>query len=668
MHHQFRARGEQRGEVLGPSYDTDEPRADPLGGFAREPHRPAGAVIAADHQHVPVQPFVGGGNARRQAVGDIRLRDPSRLDGQIVGQLVRHVERFEDQFADDGGPGAGKKPWLEADEGHGQRRAHHGTGGCAGVGDEPRGDIHGHDRRSGGIHRGDGVGERSLGCARKSDTKERIHDQIRFPRSDLFGCKNFTARLPPGGCGGSRRASFARRFERGNTNVKPGLAGEPCDDIPVAAVVPAAGIDEPASRFGPARVDRGKRRLPGPLHQQLAGQVGGGGTPIEFGQFASAVKRRGKRIHEIIIKMTVDVQNSPGTKDYTRLAEQLHGWACELGFDAVGVSDIALDEAEARLERWLAEERHGEMGWMERHGRKRSRPAELLPGTLRVISVRMNYLSTTQGEALAALANPECGYIARYALGRDYHKLVRKRLQKLADKIGEAAGAHGYRVFSDSAPVLEKPLAAKAGLGWVGKHTLVLERSAGSYFFLGEIYTDLPLPVNRPASAHCGSCRRCIDICPTGAITAPGELDARRCIAYLTIEHRGPIPVELRPLIGNRVFGCDDCQLVCPWNRYARQSREAAFAPRESLRSPKLVELFGWSEARFLAETEGNPLRRIGYTGFLRNVAVALGNAPPSTAVKAALEARLNDDSELLREHIRWALARQSGAALPINR
>ncbi len=357
--------------------------------------------------------------------------------------------------------------------------------------------------------------------------------------------------------------------------------------------------------------------------------------------------------------MAVELQNSPGTEDYARLAAQLRGWALALGFDAVGVSDTVLDAAETRLERWLGEGRHGEMDWMARHGRKRSRPAELLPGTLRVISVRMDYLSTAQGEALATLANPERGYIARYALGRDYHKLVRKRLQKLADRMTEAAGAHGYRVFCDSAPVLEKPLAAKAGLGWIGKHTLALDRKVGSYFFLGEIYTDLPLPVDSPTSAHCGSCRRCIDVCPTGAITAAGELDARRCIAYLTIENKGPIPEALRPLIGNRVFGCDDCQLVCPWNRYARLSREAAFAPRASLRAPKLVELFGWDEAHFLKETEGNPLRRIGYTGFLRNVAVALGNAPPSPTARTALASRIADPSELVREHAQWALGRQ---------
>ncbi|MGH9638680.1 MAG: tRNA epoxyqueuosine(34) reductase QueG, partial [Bryobacteraceae bacterium] len=297
-------------------------------------------------------------------------------------------------------------------------------------------------------------------------------------------------------------------------------------------------------------------------------------------------------------------------------------------------------------------------------GLRRSRPNELIPGTLRVISVRMNYLGTTQGAALSTLADPEHGYIARYALGRDYHKLLRKRLQRLAERMEQTVGSFGYRVFCDSAPVLEKPLAAKAGLGWVGKHSLVLDRHAGSYFFLGEIYTDLPLPVDEPVGAHCGSCTRCMDVCPTKAITAPYRLDARRCIAYLTIEHRGPIPEPLRPLIGNRVFGCDDCQLVCPWNRHAQLSREAALAPRAALLAPRLVELMRWDETQFLRETEGNPLRRVGYTGFLRNVAVALGNAPTSRATLSALAARVSHPSALVREHVHWALARHSSDAL----
>lgn len=359
----------------------------------------------------------------------------------------------------------------------------------------------------------------------------------------------------------------------------------------------------------------------------------------------------------------MDAETQPTGKkpDFARLVEAMRGWARELGFDALGVSDVELGREEARLERWLEDKRHGEMAWMAHHGTKRSRPAELLPGTRRVISVRKNYLSTSQGEALATLADPERAYIARYALGRDYHKLIRKRLQKLADRISAAAGEHGYRAFSDSAPVMEKPLAIKAGLGWVGKHTLVLDRHAGSYFFLGEIYTDLPLPPDEPASAHCGSCTRCMDVCPTGAITGPHQLDARRCISYLTIENKGSIPEKLRPLIGNRVFGCDDCQLVCPWNSRARLSKEAAFMPRENLKSNTLVELFSWSEQRFLEQTQGNPLRRVGYKGFLRNLAVALGNAPRSAEAIAALQARKDDDSAMLREHVMWALARQKG-------
>lgn len=357
----------------------------------------------------------------------------------------------------------------------------------------------------------------------------------------------------------------------------------------------------------------------------------------------------------------MDIDNEPGNSntDYAGIINDLRAWSRELDFDSLGVADVKLEVAEQRLQHWLAGKRHGDMGWMARHGTKRSRPAELLPGTVRVISVRKNYLSTTQREALATLADPQRGYIARYALGRDYHKLMRKRLQRLADRLTQAVGAHGYRVFCDSAPVLEKALAEKAGLGWIGKHSLVLDRDAGSYFFLGEIYTDLPLPTDAPVRAHCGSCRRCIDVCPTQAITAPYQLDARRCIAYLTIEHRGPIPEPLRPLVGNRVFGCDDCQLVCPWNRHARLSRDAALAPRETLRAPRLAELFGWSEQRFLAETEGNPLRRAGYAGFLRNVAVALGNAPRSAEAAGALAARLDHPSELVREHVRWALERQ---------
>ena len=351
--------------------------------------------------------------------------------------------------------------------------------------------------------------------------------------------------------------------------------------------------------------------------------------------------------------------------DFAALARRIKTWAAELGFAKTGIAGIDLERDEAHLLAWLRQGRHGSMDYMARHGSKRSRPAELQPGTIRVISARMDYFprDTDTDAAWATLRDGERAYIARYALGRDYHKLIRNRLQKLADRITTETGPFGYRAFADSAPVLEKALARNAGLGWIGKHTLLLDRDAGSWFFLGELYTDLPLPVDEPSGEHCGTCRRCIDICPTRAITGPQQLDARRCIAYLTIESKDAIPEGLRPLIGNRVFGCDDCQLVCPWNKFAQPTREEDFAPRHGLDGTKLVELFAWTEAEFLRKTEGMPIRRAGYAGFSRNVAVALGNAPRSAEIMAALNARANDPSPLVREHVAWALARQTEKA-----
>ncbi len=343
------------------------------------------------------------------------------------------------------------------------------------------------------------------------------------------------------------------------------------------------------------------------------------------------------------------------------LATQIKTWARELGFQQAGIAGVELPEDEARLREWLQRGYHGELEYMARHGTRRTRPAELVPGTLRVISLRMDYLPADAAEAQQVLDDGRVAFISRYALGRDYHKLLRGRLKHLARRIEEAVGELGYRVFTDSAPVMEKALARNARLGWIGKNTLVLNREAGSYFFLGEIYVDIPLPPEEqpPVRNLCGSCTRCIDACPTGAIRGPYQLDARRCISYLTIELRGSIPEELRPLIGNRVFGCDDCQIVCPWNRYAQLSAEADFRVRHQLDRISLIELFGWSEEEFLARTEGMALRRTGYEGWLRNVAVALGNAPPDDDVVRALEARQDHPSALVREHVAWALARQ---------
>ncbi|MCC6075981.1 tRNA epoxyqueuosine(34) reductase QueG [Pseudomonas sp. GCM10022188] len=353
---------------------------------------------------------------------------------------------------------------------------------------------------------------------------------------------------------------------------------------------------------------------------------------------------------------------STSAPDPAALAQAIKTWGRELGFQQVGIAGVELGEHEAHLERWLAAGYQGEMDYMAAHGHKRSRPDELVPGTLRVVSLRMDYLpgDTRMAETLA---QPEKAYVSRYALGRDYHKLVRKRLQQLAERIQAAIGPFGYRAFVDSAPVLEKALAQQAGLGWIGKNTLLLNRQAGSWFFLGELFVDLPLPVDPPHEReHCGRCQACLDICPTAAFVGPQLLDARRCISYLTIELKGSIPVELRPLIGNRVFGCDDCQLVCPWNRFARPSGEGDFRPRHGLDNAELASLLRWSEEEFLARTEGSPLRRAGYERFLRNLAVGLGNAPSSIPVLEALRLRRDHPSELVREHVAWALARHGAA------
>ncbi len=313
--------------------------------------------------------------------------------------------------------------------------------------------------------------------------------------------------------------------------------------------------------------------------------------------------------------------------------------------------------------KWLAKGYHGSMEYMERHGTKRSRPAELVPGTMRVISARMDYMTDAARPAAELLNEPDKGLVSRYAMGRDYHKVMRKRLQKLATRVEQEIGPFGYRVFVDSAPVLEKALAEKAGLGWIGKHSNLLNLQAGSWFFIGEIFTDLPLPVDRPAENHCGDCVRCITACPTGAIVGPYQVDARKCISYLTIELKEAIPEELRPLMGNRIFGCDDCQLVCPWNRFSKPSQEEDFLPRNDLDDSDLVQLFSWSEQEFLERTEGSAIRRTGYEGWLRNIAVALGNvdlqqSENPQAVLDALQQRREHPSALVREHVEWAIER----------
>lgn len=350
----------------------------------------------------------------------------------------------------------------------------------------------------------------------------------------------------------------------------------------------------------------------------------------------------------------------------TPLAQHIQQWSRELGFQAVGFSDIDLSTAEGYLNQWLADRFHGDMAWMQHHGTKRSRPEELIPDTLSIISARMDYLPPTTAVEDTVLNHPQLGYISRYALGRDYHKVLRKQLQQLANRIEQALKqqspeeARQYRVFVDSAPVLEKPIAVKAGLGWMGKHTNVLSRDAGSWFFLGEIYTNIPLEQftahNTQVDEHCGSCSACIDVCPTQAIVAPYQLDARRCISYLTIESKGSIPIEFRKAMGNRIYGCDDCQLICPWNRFAQTSDMADFASRHELDCSDLLNLFAWSEEEFLKKMEGSAIRRIGYERWQRNIAIALGNSLPRQDTLQALKQRLPEASDMVAEHIAWAI------------
>ena len=357
----------------------------------------------------------------------------------------------------------------------------------------------------------------------------------------------------------------------------------------------------------------------------------------------------------------------PETIDLPRLREKIERWARELGFQSLGISSGQLTQAESHLLEWLDRGYHGTMTYMSRHGSARTRPHELLPGTVRIISVRMDYRPEDVVDSLAGLEDLRNGYVARYAVGRDYHRLMRRRLQRLADHISDAIGPFLYRAFTDSAPVMEKPLASHAGLGWIGKHTNLINKNSGSFFFIGELYTDLPLPVDGPVTDHCGECSRCITACPTGAIVGPYQLDARRCISYLTIELKDSIPVELRASIGNRIFGCDDCQLVCPWNRFSQPTEEIGFALNPQFAAPPLVSLLAWDEDQFLRNTAGTALRRITHEQWLRNVAVAIGNGPRDQAALDVLTARLAHPSPMVREHVVWALAQLQKVTRPVD-
>ena len=341
--------------------------------------------------------------------------------------------------------------------------------------------------------------------------------------------------------------------------------------------------------------------------------------------------------------------------DFKQLATDIKDWGVELGFQEVSITDIDLSEYEHHLEEWIDRNYHGVMSYMADNHDKRCHPEQLVPGTIRVVCVRLDY-ALESDDSLASMHNTGTAYVSRYARGRDYHKLIRKRLQKFARRIQDVAGPFGYRAFVDSAPVLERALAEKSGMGWIGKNTMLINKQAGSWFFLGELFTDLPLPVDEKVSDHCGSCSACLDICPTNAFIKPNLLDATRCISYLTIELRTSIPVEFRKPMGNRIYGCDDCQIVCPWNKFSKPTDEKDFTPRHNLDDAQLIDLFAWTEREFLKRTEGSAIRRIGYDCWLRNIAVALGNAPSSKEIVGVLQSRLNNVSTMVNEHIEWAL------------
>jgi epoxyqueuosine reductase len=480
--------------------------------------------------------------------------------------------------------------------------------------------------------------------------------KIRGERLDAApaGVKVFVSLL----CIAAQRRDWNSR-ERGYG--KTGSLSETREHVAITAVVAAPADNDNLVCSGPARPQVAQRSLPCSLHERVSRYTKGlDRVRIESTYLSRGIQASGERHAVIILTLPGEPMRELSSDDLHVLKRELIAEARKLGFDAVGVASVELPEDEAHLTEWLTAGFHGDMEYMARHGSKRSRPHELVPGTVRVISVRMNYWPDEAEGANAVLADAGRGYVSRYALGRDYHKVMRGALARLAENLSARVGPFGYRVCVDSAPVLEKALARNAGLGWIGKHTNLLARDAGSWFFLGEILTDLPLPIDTPSTAHCGTCDACIRACPTQAIVAPYRLDARRCISYLTIEHKGAIPEPLRPALGNRIYGCDDCQLVCPWNKFSRAATHPDFKVRHRLDASRLTELFAWTASEFDERMRGSAIYRIGYERWSRNVAVALGNAPTSPEVIAALVARRHDSSSLVREHVEWALGRHN--------
>lgn len=659
-HHQFRPRRQHPRHVGLPRRNAGQAHAAAQRGFTRQTHGAAETVIAADHQHMTVIALVAVACARRQCDRCQHFG----IRARAVAGSVRKIQRVQAQCPAGVHGMAREQAAFESHEAGGRLGVDHGTCRHAGVSADARGDIQSQYRLAAIVDGGNQCGGLPFQGAGQTAAEQSVHDDIAVRAGRIRARTDFDAGVDAllAGIGSISGGGVS---QGAYVHIQARLVRQHCQHKAVAPIVarPARDADGRGVRPTPAQNVNSCRG--GALHQSGTGYaLSLDGMCIQSADSGVGIQARaGHRCHDLAsITATASTMTrmSAAGINYADLAHRIKTWATDLGFDAAGITDIDLEADAAHLQRWLQAGRHGEMAYMANHADKRARPDELHPGTKRVISVRLNYVPPEAENAEAVLDDPERGYVSRYALGRDYHKLMRKRLQKLAQRIEAEVGAFGYRAFVDSAPVLEKALARDAGLGWIGKHTLLLSRDAGSWFFLGELFTDLPLPADAPEKDYCGTCTRCMEVCPTGAITGPYQLDATRCISYLTIEMNGSIPEELREPMGNRIFGCDDCQVFCPWNKFAQATADPDFAPRHSLDGPRLVELFAWDEDTFLARTEGMAIRRAGHTSWLRNVAVALGNAPRSSEVVDALQARAEHPSAIVREHVAWALRQQA--------
>ena len=653
--------GHDGGDILRTRRDRHQPRTDTQRRLARQTRGACHADSTGDDQHMTLLTFMRSASTPRQQSRESILTDAQRRGRYVTKRFGRQIQRIEHHDADIVRTLAQIEPELEADETQRPLGTNAGAVNPARIGVESAGNV---DREDGGlafVDARDASNQFFVEITRKPRAENGVHDDLgvieTVLRPALCGSAGCLVVLPR-----TQRIALqgVGRREGNHTDIEMLRTRESRQHVAIAPVISRPAQDDDLLRGRPAAAQHAQCRLASIRHQCVARNSKlVDGISIECTHLSGGVNGKRKTDHvPSILAATFPSAMSHSAHDIPldALPEQIRQWGYELGFQQIGIASVELADDERFLQRWLELERHGEMDYMSRHGMRRARPSELVPGTIRVISARMDYLPAQAAPAEDVLSEPELGFISRYALGRDYHKVLRRRLARLAEKISQHCRTTPYRAFVDSAPILEKAFARNAGLGWIGKHTNLINRSAGSWFFLGEILTDLPLTVDAPATAHCGTCRACIDICPTQAIVGPYELDARRCISYLTIELRGSIPLEFRKAMGNRIYGCDDCQLVCPWNKFAKIAVEPDFAVRHQLDAPHLIDLFAWTEEEFLTRTEGSAIRRIGYECWLRNIAVALGNAPSSRPVIDALNARRDHASEIVREHVQWAL------------